>query len=451
MPFPEGFVWGAAAAAYQIEGAAFEDGKGLSIWDTFCRRAGKVFNGDTGDVACDHYHRYEEDVALMREIGLQAYRLSVSWPRVLPEGTGKVNQIGLSFYDKLIDELLAAKIEPYVTLFHWDFPESLHLRGGWMNRDSSDWFAEYTRVIVDKLGDRVRNWFTFNEPQAFINIGYLEGRNAPGDQVSLNHLIQMAHNVLLAHGKSVQVIRANAKLPSKVGFVTCSSGTIPASDSPADIEAARTALFGINVRDLWRRSWWMDPIVFGHYPEDGVKFFGADMPNFPSSDMDTIRQPVDFFADNLYGSNTFRAGSDGKPQQIELPVGAPLTSFYWTVAPQGMYWVSKFAYERYKLPIWFTENGLSNPDWVSLDGKVHDPQRIDFTARYLREFKRASDAGIPIEAYFHWSIMDNFEWSHGMKHRFGMIHVDFQTQKRTLKDSAYWYRDVIACNGANLD
>src|SRR5258707_8763352 len=451
MEFPKGFVWGAAAAAYQIEGAAFEDGKGLSIWDVFCQRQGKIYNGDSGDVACDHYHRYKEDVTLMHEIGLPAYRLSVSWPRVMPEGTGRVNPAGIDFYDRLIDELLAAKIEPYVTLFHWDLPEALHLRGGWLNRDSADWFADYTKIVVEKLGDRVRNWFTFNEPAAFINIGYLEGRNAPGEQVSLNHLILMAHHVLLAHGKAVQVIRSHAALRSKVGFVCCAGTTIPASDRPEDIEAARQALFRINKRDLWKRSWWMDPIVFGLYPQDGVEFFGADMPDIPAQDMPIINQPVDFWADNIYSADYYRAGKDGSPELVPPPMGAPLTHFYWSVAPEALYWGPKFVYERYKLPIWITEHGLSNADWVARDGKVHDPQRIDFTSRYLLQLGRAIDDGVPVEAYFHWSIMDNFEWSSGMKHRFGLIHVDFTTQKRTLKNSAYWYRDVIASNGLSLE
>src|SRR5450432_1530143 len=369
----------------------------------------------------------------------------------MPEGTGRVNAAGLAFYDRLTDALLAAKIEPYVTLFHWDLPEALHLRGGWFNREITDWFADYTRVVVEKLGDRVRNWFTFNEPAAFVNTGYLEGRFAPGEQNSLNHLILIAHHVLLAHGKSVQVIRAHAKLPAKVGIVMCSNTTMPATDSPQDIEAARQALFAINKRDLQKRSWWMDPIVFGHYPQDGLEFFRADMPAIPAGDMDIIKQPVDFWADNIYSADCFRAGKDGKPQQVPLTTGPALTHFWWSVAPEALYWGPKFVSERYKLPIWITEHGLSTADWVALDGKVHDSQRIDFTNRYLLQLRRAIEDKVPVEAYFHWAIMDNFEWNSGMKHRFGLIHIDFATQKRTLKDSARWYREVIASNGTILE
>lgn len=448
--FPQGFVWGAAAAAYQIEGAAYEDGRGLSVWDVFAHEPGRIFNNDTGDVACDHYHRYKEDVALMREVGLQAYRFSISWPRVLPAGTGKVNAAGLDFYDRLVDELLAAGIVPYATLFHWDFPYDLYCRGGWLNRESADWFAEYASLMAGRLGDRVKHWMTFNEHSVFVLLGHQTGAHAPGDCWSQPKILRIAHHVLLAHGKGVQAVRAAAPGPVKVAAVPTGTVTIPASDSARDIEAARQAMFSIAGTGLWSHSWWMDPCILGHYPADGLALYEKDMPEIRAGDMETICQPLDFYAMNIYQGGTVRAGAGGEPELLPNPVGEPTTSFPWPVTPDALYWGPRFVYERYKLSVFITENGLANPDWVSLDGKVHDPQRIDFTARYLASFCRAADNGVEIGGYFHWSILDNFEWGFGMRHRFGLVYVDYLTQQRILKDSAYWYREVIASNGAQL-
>lgn len=452
MAFPEGFVWGAAAASYQIEGAAETDGKGLSVWDKFSRTPGKVYNGNTGDVACDHYHRYKEDVGLMKEIGLHAYRLSISWPRVMPAGTGAVNEAGLDFYDRLIDELLAAEITPYVTLFHWDYPYDLYCRGSWLNPDSPDWFADYTAVMAERLGDRVEHWMPFNEPSVFVQLGYYKGddAHAPGDKLALDQTLLIAHRVLLAQGKSAQVLRATARKDAKVGMAMAGWVTIPATETPADIEAARRAMFTIHADHIWQHHWWSDPAILGAYPEEGVQFFGEAMPEIKAGDMETIHQPFDFYGMNIYHGSYVKQGEDGNPEPVVEPVGFPVTAFHWPVTPEALYWGPRFIAERYNLPIMITENGLSNPDWVGVDGKVHDPQRIDFTTRYLREYGRAFDDGVDIQAYFHWSIMDNFEWAEGMRHRFGLIHVDFQTQQRTLKDSAYWYKDVIASNGATL-
>lgn len=451
MAFPKDFLWGAATASYQIEGAANEDAKGLSVWDNFTRQPDRIFENQNGDVACDHYHRYQEDVALMREMKLQAYRFSVAWPRILPNGTGAVNPKGLDFYDKLTDELLKANIQPWVTLFHWDFPYELYCRGGWLNRDSSDWFAEYTQVVVDRLGDRVKNWMTLNEPQCFMLLGHQIGMHAPGDKLGWHEILRGAHNVLLAHGKAVQVIRAHSKVETKIGFAPVGGPSIPASQSAEDIEAAKNVTFGITEKSLWGPTWWADPVILGHYPADGLQIFGKAMPDYPDSDMKTICQPLDFYGTNIYSSETVRAGSDGKPQKVETAAGYPRTAFNWKVTPASLYWGPRFYYERYKLPIVITENGLANIDWVSLDGKVHDPQRIDFTTRYLSEYKRAIEDGIPALGYFHWSLMDNFEWQEGYKQRFGMVYVDYQTQKRIPKDSAAWYKDVIESNGAILD
>jgi len=450
MAFPQGFVWGAAAASYQIEGAAFEEGKGPSVWDRFSHRKGKVFGGHTGDVACDHYHRYREDVALMKTIGLHAYRLSISWPRVLPEGVGRVNAAGLDFYDRLIDELLAAGIAPYVTLFHWDYPDALYCRGGWLNDESPDWFAEYTSVVTGRLGDRVRYWMTLNEPAVFVVIGHMDGHHAPGDTLAFDQILRVAHHALLAHGKAVQAIRANVP-GAQVGAAMASKVGIPASTAEADIAAARDYMFTFRRHDLWHHNWWSDPMLRGEYPADALTLFGDAMPAITPHDMQTIHQPLDFYGVNIYSGEYVRQGADGTPEALPLPVGFPITAFHWPVTPEALYWGPRFLWERYGLPIAITENGLSNSDWISLDGKVHDPQRIDFTRRYLLQLRQAAADGVGLHGYFHWSILDNFEWAEGMKHRFGLIYVDYQTQRRTLKDSAYWYRGVIASNGATLD
>jgi len=450
MSFPKNFTWGAAAAAYQVEGAWNEDGKGASIWDMQCHTPGKVWEGHTGDVACDHYHRYQDDVKMMADIGLQAYRLSVSWPRVLPAGVGSVNQKGLDFYDKLVDELMARKIAPWVTLFHWDFPYDLYLKGGWLNPDSPKWFAEYTQVIVDKLSDRVGHWMTLNEPQVFIGLGHFGGNHPPNLALGLPEVLTAAHHSLVAHGMATQVIRARSKIKSHVGWAPVGPLTYPYSKAKADVDISRHQNCIISKEHFWSTTWWGDPVVFGRYPEEGIKEYGHLLPKFKSSDFDTMKQPLDFYGCNLYQAYPVESDGKGGPKPVPFPVGHPHTLYTWKVAPKCLYWGAHFLAERYKLPIVITENGLSNMDWVSLDGKVHDAQRIDFLQRHLIEVRNAIADGIHIRGYFQWSIMDNFEWAEGYKHRFGMVHVDFNTQKRTLKDSAYWYGDVIRSNGASL-
>jgi len=450
MSFPKDFVWGAAAASYQIEGGADDDGKGLSVWDMMGKSPGKIWEGNTGDMACDHYHRYEEDVRLMREIGLQAYRLSISWPRVLPNGAGEVNEKGLAFYDRLIDALLQNGVQPWVTLFHWDFPQALFCRGGWLNRDSADWFAEYTQIIIDKLSDRVAHWMTQNEPQCYIEYGHHTGEHAPGLKLGFADVLLAAHHSLLAHGKSAQVIRARAKTKPSIGAAPVGIVKIPASTRPEDIEAARAAAFSVPGKNCWSNTWLADPMIFGNYPEDGCKLFMKAMPEIRRGDMETICQPLDFYGANIYFGETIRAHAGGGDEMVKSPTGPPLTTMTWEVTPEALYWGPRFLYERYKLPIVVTENGMANCDWIHLDGKVHDPQRIDFLTRYLRAYKRAMNDGVVAKGYFVWSIMDNFEWRHGYKRRFGMIYVDYPTQRRILKDSAYWYKEVIASNGAVL-
>ena len=458
MTFPNNFTWGAATASYQIEGAAYEDGKGLSVWDMMCRNPGRIWEGQTGEIACDHYHRYKEDVSLMKAIGLKAYRLSLSWPRIMPAGTGAVNEKGLEFYDKLVDELLAAGIEPWVTLFHWDLPYELYCRGHWLNPDMPNWFADYTRVVVDKLSDRVTNWMTLNEPQCFIGLALQLGMHAPGDRLALPEVLRAGHHTLLSHGRAVQVIRASAKSPAQIGWAPVGVATIPASDSAADVEAARKAMFTIEYRsatgtpgvDVWNNAWWGDPVALGKYPDDGLEAYGNAVPKFSEDDMKTISEPIDFYGANIYNGATIRAGDDGRPEKPGRADGFPITALKWGVTPDCLYWAPKFLHERYKLPIVITENGMSNADWVSLDGKVHDPLRIDFLQRYLLALGRAIQDGVDVRGYFLWSIMDNFEWAEGFKERLGIIHVDYPTQKRTLKDSAYWYQKVIESNGTHL-
>lgn len=450
MAFPNDFVWGAAAAAYQIEGAAREDGKGPSVWDMFVKKPGVIWHGHDGEIACDHYHRYAEDVALMKSIGLQGYRLSISWPRLLPEGTGAVNEKGIAFYDRLIDELLAAQITPFVTLFHWDYPLALYRRGGWQNRDSADWFAAYAELVVRRLGDRVKNWMTHNEPQCFVLLGHESGVQAPGDELELGELLNMVHNALLAHGKAVQAIRAASSGPCRVGFAPVAQVKIPASEDPSDVAAARQRMFAADRDNLWQNALWTDVVIKGEYPAELVALYGDRFPKVQAGDLRTISEPLDFFGTNVYFGEVVRAGSDGRPEVVRPYPGHPISAFNWPITPDALYWGPKFLYERYGLPILITENGVSLRDWVSVDGQVHDPNRIDFMTRYLRSFHRAIQEGVPAVGYMHWTIMDNFEWAEGYKERFGLIYVDYPTQKRILKDSAHWYAKVIASNGAEL-
>lgn len=448
MGFRKDFVWGAAAAAYQIEGGAYQDGKGLSVWDVFCEKEGAIYNGHTGETACDHYNRMPEDISLMKEIGLKAYRLSVSWPRIIPDGVGKINQKGLDFYDRLIDELLKAGIEPYVTLFHWDYPYELQCRGAWLNNDSPNWFADYTKIVVGKLSDRVSNWMTLNEPHAFILAAYQQGVFAPGLKYDDRSLLRSIHNTLLSHGKSVQAIRSNAKKKPRVTTVTAAMVKTPLTNTKEDIAAAYEAMFPTNPKnDFWANNWWLDPVYLGKYPEQAVKHLEHIMPKIGPNDMEIISQPLDYFAFNAYSSEVIKAGENGQPIVTTMPAGAAQMAVEWYIKPECLYWGAKFYQERYKLPVVVSENGLAARDWVSLDGKVHDTYRIDFLKRYLRELEHAANDDVDILGYFYWSIMDNFEWSAGYKERFGLTHVDYQTLKRTLKDSAYFYKKIIETNG----
>lgn len=448
--FPKGFVWGAATSSYQIEGAAREGGRGPSVWDQFCTVDGAIKGGESGETACDHYHRFERDIDLMKAINLRAYRLSISWPRVMPAGTGPVNAEGMAFYDGLIDGLLHAGIEPWVTLFHWDLPLELHRRGGWLNPDSPKWFEDYAAKVVDLLSDRVTRWMTINEPQIFVGLGYATGVHAPGHKLPFAEQLLIGHRALLAHGRAVRVIRGRAKSAPSIGWAPVGRAGIPMTDSAPDIDAARRRSMEIDAKGFWNNTWFGDAVCLGRYPEDGLRLFGADAPKVASGDMETIAQPLDFYGVNIYSGEPVRAGADGKPVGVPRGPGYPQTAFGWTIEPESLYWGPRFLYERYKLPIVITENGLSCFDFVSAEGRVHDPARIDFLTRYLRSLGRAIDDGTEVLGYFQWSLMDNFEWAEGYRQRFGLVYVDFETQDRVLKDSAAWYGEVIRTNGSTL-
>ena len=449
MGFAKDFVWGAATSSYQIEGTVRDSGKGQNIWDVFTKEPGRVYEGHTGDIACDHYHRFREDVAYMKELGLKGYRFSIDWSRVLPEGTGKVNEKGIDFYNALIDELLEQGIEPYITLYHWELPYDIYKRGGWMNPEIVEWFGQYARLVAERFSDRVKYFFTLNEPQCFVGLGFLQGCHAPGVKAPLRDTFEMAHNALKAHGRAVQMLRAYGKQNVQIGYAPTSGMCYPEKETPKDIEAARKALFALP-DDLsnwtWNVSWWSDPVILGKYPEEGMKKYEKYLPVITDEDMKLISQPIDFYGQNIYNGRCIRMGTDGRPEEVRRPAGFPKTATNWPVTPEALYWGPKFLYERYRKPIYITENGMACHDTVSQDGKVHDPNRIDFLARYLKNLKRAAEE-IDIRGYFQWSLMDNFEWDKGYAERFGIIYVDFETQERIWKDSAYWYRDLIRRNG----
>lgn len=431
--FPDNFLWGAATASYQIEGAWNEDGKGESIWDRFSHTPGKVTNGDTGDVACDHYHRYLDDIALMRELGLKAYRFSVSWPRVIPSGRGVINPRGLDFYDRLVDALCAANIEPFLTLYHWDLPQALQEEGGWTARETCHAFADYAVLMVKRLGDRVRRWTTFNEPGVVAFDGNLSGAHAPGLR-DPRSAYQVAHNLLLAHGLAVQAIRA-ADPSLQVGIVLNLWPTDPASEDPADVTAADAA---------WERSerLFTDPIFKGHYPTGVYELVGDHMPKIQDGDMALIVQKLDFLGINFYSRNLISAQG-----QIRPVPGAEYTEMRWEVHAPALRRLLNRVHRDYRLPpVYITENGAAFQDEVSGDGAVHDPRRLDYLKNHFIQTRLAMQDGVDVRGYFVWSLLDNFEWGHGFTKRFGIIRVDYDTLERIIKDSGKWYADVIQKN-----
>lgn len=447
MSFREDFLWGVSTAAVQIEGAWNADGKGPSIWDALHK--GHIDRNENSEIAADFYHRYKEDVAIMKELGLKHFRFSISWPRVLPNGIGKVNQAGLDYYSDLIDELLAAGIEPLATLYHWDFPYELYKKGGWKNDESSNWFEEYTKVVVDALGDRVRYWLTFNEPQMFMFLGHTIGVHAPFEHACEDELLTMSKNILLSHGKAVKIIRDALGSRAQIGFSPTGDCSAPKSNTEAAINQAFEDSLHLGYMFVYSNTWWCDPIFFGKFPQEAYERFGDKMISFTDEEFALVSQPLDFFAYNLYqvGAEFTPSGMENK--QFEYP-GSPITAAGWSVTPSALYWSAKFWHKRYGLPVFITENGMSSCDWVAIDGRVHDHNRIDFLTRYLSGLKKAADEGVDIMGYTHWSFTDNFEWAAGYRQQYGLVHIDFRTLKRTIKESGYWYKALIECNGESL-
>jgi beta-glucosidase len=434
--FPPGFVWGAATSAYQIEGAVGEDGRGESIWDRFCTIPGNVRGGEGGEIACDFYHRFPEDVRLMRELGIDALRFSVAWPRVLPEGRGRVNEAGLDFYDRLVDALLEAGIRPFANLFHWDLPQPLEDEGGWPVRATAEAFAAYAEVVADRLGDRVRDWMTHNEPFCTAWLGYGLGVHAPGRK-SVPDALAAAHHVLLSHGWTVEVLRRAAP-DAEIGIALDSWPVYPASDAPEDAEAARR-MDGVTNR------WFFDALLRGEYPAEVLERFAEAAPPVRAGDLATIAAPLDFVGVNNYSRHLVRARpGGGEPVEVRAPA-AQLTDMGWEVYPPGLAEVLVRLHEEYGVQsLYVTESGAAFADVRTHDGRVHDVERIDYLRTYLDSVADAVAAGAPVRGYFVWSLLDNFEWSYGYSKRFGLVYVDYPTLERVPKDSFAWYRDTIA-------
>lgn len=445
--FPKGFIWGAASSAYQTEGAYNEDGKGVSVWDEFCRRPGAIHAGQDARIACDAYHQYPEDVRLMAQMGLNAYRFSVSWTRILPEGRGRINEKGFLFYDKLVDLLLENGITPYLTLHHWDLPAALQRRGGWLNRETCDAFAEYASIVARHFSGRVRHYITINEPQCVVLLGHSLGNNAPGLKLPTDDLLIVMHHLMLAHGMAAEALRKGSSEPLQVGIAPTGRLCFPALDTPENIEAARRASFALR-EDAWifNHSWCLDAAILGEYPQDAPEFFRRFADSVPASDMRIIRQPLDFVGANIYH------GVPVDAQGCEVPFhdGYPKTAMDWPVTPRVLRYAPRWLSERYGLPVLITENGQSCNDRVYLDGKVHDAERIDYLHKHLLELKNAISDGVNVIGYLHWCLTDNFEWDLGYSQRFGLIYTDYPTHRRIPKDSAEWYAQVVQSNGACL-
>lgn len=450
--FQKDFIFGVASSAYQIEGRENEDGAGRCIWDTFCED-GRIADGSDASTACDHIHRYKEDFRLMKYLGIRHYRFSLSWSRLMPEGTGKVNEKAVVMYRDMIKCMLENEIVPYITLFHWEYPQRLQNQGGWLNEKSGEWFAEYAALVAERFSDLCEYFITMNEPQCFCGLGNLSGVHAPGYKLPYCETFRLAHNVLKAHGMAVKALRAHAKRPIQIGFAPTCGVAMPYTDAPEDVEAARKTYFGFD-NDLsnwaWNVSWYSDPVLLGRYPEEGLKKFARYLPEFTEEDMELIHQPIDFLGQNIYNGYYIRQNEEGNPEYVKRVPGTPKTAANWPVTPECLYWGPKFLYERYKMPIFITENGMSCHDRVATDGRVHDQDRIQFLDLYLSQLQRAVDEGVAVKGYFVWTFLDNFEWEKGYNERFGIVYVDFGTQKRIVKDSAFWYQKVMECCGANL-
>jgi beta-glucosidase len=442
--FPSGFAWGVATAAYQIEGATREDGRGESIWDRFSHTPGKTYNGDTGDVACDHYHRWQDDIALLQQLSLNAYRFSIAWSRVLPEGRGKPNAAGLDFYDRLVDRLLVAGIDPFVTLYHWDLPQALEDRGGWRNRDTAAFFSDFAEVISGRLGDRAGHWLTINEPHVVVLEGHVYGRMAPG-LADRGLIAPVAHHLLLAHGLALQAIRSQAPR-TEVGIVLNLTHLEPATDREADVLAVEYA-------DGLYHRWYLDPLYRGAYPADIESRLNLPEGLVRPDDLAVIGAPLDFLGVNYYTRAVIRAGRPGSilPQPVP-PRVRELTTMGWEIYPTGLHDILLRLHRDYpEARLYVTESGASFPDLVDERGEVHDPLRVRYLEQHFQEARRALADGVPLCGYFIWSLLDNFEWAHGYLPRFGIVHVDYETQQRIIKESGYFAGRVSATNGGALD
>lgn len=446
LRFPDGFLWGSATASYQVEGAAKEDGRGVSIWDTFSHTPGKVQNGDTGDVADDEYHRYGEDVGLMKNLGLKTARFSIAWPRIFPQGAGKPNPKGIDHYRRVVDAMLGAGVEPYCTLYHWDLPQALQDKGGWENPDTSRAFADYAGYVAGQLGDRIRHWMTINELRSFTVAGYGEGVHAPGLKVGPKRLAQLNHYAVLAHGLGVLAIRAHAKATPQVGLAEDATVTCPVVADEAGIQAARTAYQEENAQ-------YLNVIMTGRYTEAYLKKLGPAAPKFTPEEMKIISTPVDFVGLNVYEPTWVRPDETQETGYSVVPNPASYPHMYsnWlTVGPEALYWSPTLAHQIYGIQtLYITENGASSADVVAPDGHVYDTDRVMYLRNYLMQLQRAVANGAPVKGYFLWSLLDNFEWADGYGKRFGITYVDFKTQKRIPKLSSEFYKKVIAANAVS--
>lgn len=444
MNFPEGFAWGAATSAYQYEGAAREDGRGPSIWDVFCRRPGAVTDGESGDTACDGYHRFAEDIALMARLGLRHYRFSLSWPRILPAGRGVVNARGLAYYDAVVDCCLQNGIEPWVTLYHWDLPAALD--GGWERRETAAAFADFAGLAAAHFRGRVRSWITLNEPQCIVALGYGRGIHAPGRTLGTAGQFACWRNLLAANALAARRIR-EACPDARVGIVTTGDMCYPRT--PADETAARTLSFSDGGDWAFTHHWFLDPVCLGRFPETEDPLLSACARAVPAEELSLFKTPMDFLGLNLYNGHE-AAWTHGEAAAVPKYPGFPRTALKWPVTPAVLRWGPRFVWERYGLPVVITENGMAANDRVYLDGQVHDPDRVDYLHRYLLALGGAVADGVPVLGYFHWSLTDNFEWQSGYAERFGLVYVDYRTQARLPKDSALWYASVIRENGQSL-
>lgn len=443
--FPKGFIFGAATASFQIEGD--RAGRGDCIWDDFCETEGNILDGSNGDVACDHVNRFKEDVAIMKKMGLDAYRFSVSWPRLFPDQSGKPSESGARFYNDLIDELLASGIEPFITLFHWDMPNWVYHKGGWLSDETPILFGEYARFVGQTYGDRVKHYITFNEPQSFLPAGHYSGRHAPGLKLNVKEWFRASHNFFLAHGYAVKALRETVK-EAKIGITMSTDADFPLTDSSEDVKAATKSILSIKENYYWHMSlrYWCDPIYLGEYPKELYERFGDKMPVMTPKDKEIISQPLDFHAQNCYSASAIQSDGAGGFKIAKAPLGKMKNSLNWSVTPRAIWFVVKTLWERYKLPIYITENGICCNDWICEDGAVHDSYRIDFYKKYLKNLNRAIKEGADVRGFFAWSFLDNFEWTKGYSERFGLVYVDYATQKRTLKDSAKFYAELIETN-----